>query len=321
MDGGSSRQRSTRSLPGADGSQPAGYPPMTPPLCACGCGMPTRWNPRRKRWGAYLFRHGKSSTVSRYSQRVKQLRRVTTHPSPPPCRCGCGKPVLVHKHGAGQFWADFIRTHQNRGRSTMSVKQRASQAARMRISNPMRRPEVAAKVAKSLRGQPLRLSESTKTKMAQAARARMLSDANPMRNPEISAAVMSRLLGRVRSKSEAQFEQWAIENNVTLAPTGDGRFWIGRRNPDFRVPQQRKVIEVTEAQCFVGGRRPRTLTGYALPTIAHYASKGWLTLVVYKRDYRCMIPAALLPVLRSFVSPESNWSGVWHFDRLLQSAT
>jgi hypothetical protein len=77
------------------------------------------------------------------------------------------------------------------------------------------------------------------------------------------------------------------------------------------------LIEVTQKECFTNQRKKRTAADYGMDTIRHYRSKGWECLVVFKRDHRCIIPESLLEVIRDFVSPESNWSGVWNYSELI----
>jgi hypothetical protein len=153
--------------------------------------------------------------------------------------------------------------------------------------------------------------------VAESARRRMLSDANPMKNPEKHRAAMQKILSRQKSKNEISFETWIERNGVNLRPTGDGSFWIGRRNPDYRVPKQRKVVELTMKECFIGYRKKRDPEGYGMDTIRHYRSKGWECLVIFRKDYRTDPPAELRLILENFMRPKSDWSGVWHFDRLI----
>jgi hypothetical protein len=200
----------------------------------------------------------------------------------------------------------------------MSQAARARLSERMRTANPMQRAEIAAKVAASTRGTQRPKSAEGLEAIATAARARMLSAANPMKNPAVHQAAMAKQLARTTSKNEAHFRDWALGLGLPVTHQGDGSLWVGRRNPDFRVTGQHKVIEVTQSACFNNGLRVRTIEGYANPTIAHYESKKWRCLVVFKRDHRCAIPSALARVTEDFASPDSNWSGVWHFDRLIR---
>lgn len=311
---------SIRSSRNVDGCAPTISQRETAPSCVCGCGLPTKWNERRKRWGAYLFGHSRSPLASRYSKTVKVLRSVEAFPEAPDCRCGCGQPVHLHPHGARRYWADYLRHHQVRGRSIHSATTRERAAARMRADNPMRRPGVAKAVGEKARGRPLKLSPEVRARLSEMARVRMKSDRNPMKDDVIRNDVLQRVLSRVRSKNEQHFEDWAKANGMELSAVGGGTFWIGRRNPDFRVPGQKKVIEVTQRTCFAGGQRVRTVETYGAPTISHYSSKGWSCLVIFKRDHRCIIPSSLIPVLNDYLSKESNWSGIWNFDRLIRSS-
>ena len=145
----------------------------------------------------------------------------------------------------------------------------------------------------------------------------MLSADNPMRDKAVHQAAMAKILLRQKSKNEVHFEEWCAERAVPIHYTGDGSLWIGRRNPDFRVDGQKKLIEVTQKECFIGRRKQRSPMEYGMQTVRHYRSKGWDCLVVFKRDHRCTIPAQLLGVIQDFVSKESSWSGVWNFAELI----
>jgi len=197
-------------------------------------------------------------------------------------------------------------------------KQRAAARHRMLTCNPMKNPATAEKMAVKRRGRPLNRSAKGMANIAAAARKRMLSDANPMKSQATHRAAMAKTLSRKQSKNEIHFFSWTEKNMFDcIKQTGAGTFWIGRRNPDARIIGQRKVLEVTQKECFVGRRKIRTLDGYGQESIRHYLSKGWQCLVVFKKDHRSRIPEALKAVLTDYASPESNWSGVWHFNRLV----
>lgn len=250
--------------------------------------------------------------ITRFSRKMAGRKPVASElETAPLCACGCGKPVSKYRG----TWNVFLNHHQ-RG---WKQPQECATAARKRMSanNPMRRPEVALKVSKSTKGVARPKSEKALKNISAAARRRMLSDQNPMRDPAIHKAAMAKVLARVTSKSELHFRDWAIENGLLLTHCGDGTLWVGRRNPDFRVPGQKKVIEITMKECFAGGKKVRTAQGYGLHSISHYKSKNWNCLVVFKKDHRCSIPTKLVTVLKDFLSPVSNWSGVWNYDRLI----
>jgi len=189
-------------------------------------------------------------------------------------------PVKSHRG----VWNVFHRGHQMRGRFKDGI-------------GPSRRPVGRAKTIA-------------------AARARMLSDRNPMRNPATHRKALAKTLRLRVSKTEIKFGAWAKARGLPLKHTGGALMWIGRRNPDFRVIGKKKCVEVTQKECFAGGRKPRTLEGYALPTIRHYEGKGWKCLVVYVKDHRCALPTRLAETLTRFAA--SDWSGVWLYDRLIQ---
>jgi len=190
----------------------------------------------------------------------------------------------------------------------------------MKANNPMRRPEIAAKVALNHKLNPKKLADWHIKKLADLSRKRMMGDGNPMRNPQVAMKVATKnLLARGTSKYEDAFWQWVIENNLPIEKTSTGEMWIGRRNPDFRVPNQKKCIELTQNMCFIGyERRIRTMDSYAIPSIQHYNSKGWNCLVIYGRSKQ-RFKMELAQVILDYASPESNWSGVWNYKELIRS--
>lgn len=229
------------------------------------------------------------------------------------CACGCGLPVKRARTG----WNTFLRNHQMIGR-TGTALQSASARERMLARNPMKDPEVAQRVSLKTRGKPINRSPEGTKAIADAARRRMLSANNPMKNAATHRAALIKAMSRSQpSKNEAHFMAWLQARGITLEFTGLGGLWVGRRNPDFRVPGQKKLIEVTQRECFTNQRKPRTVDEYGAQTARHYLSKGWQVLVIWKKDHRCLIPEPLADVIRRFVSPESLWTGAWHYDRLL----
>lgn len=118
------------------------------PLCACGCGQRTKWNPRRKKWGTYIFGHAKTSEKTKYAAWKLSARPIVKGEPAPLCLCGCGAPVTAHKHGAGHFWSDYLPSHSMRGRERAEhLKEEARQ--RMLVRNPMFDPAVAKRAART----------------------------------------------------------------------------------------------------------------------------------------------------------------------------
>lgn len=241
----------------------------------------------------------------------------------PLCACGCGRQVLWSARL--KTWNTILRYHNlDKMRQGIDQTKRAaavSAAARARMlsdANPMKNPEIAARVSAATKGRSInRSAEGTKA-IADAARRRMLSDANPMKQAGAHQAAMSKIMSRSDpSKNEVHFMEWAKARSLPVEFVGNGSLWIGRRNPDFRVPGQRKLIEVTQRECFTNKRQPRTPADYGTQTARHYLSKGWQVLVIWKKDHRCLIPEQLTEVIRRFALPEYVWSGAWHFDKLL----
>jgi hypothetical protein len=144
---------------------------------------------------------------------------------------------------------------------------------------------------------------------------------NPMKDPSIAArARRSREMVRSPSKIELRFRNFAKVHSLPISFRGNGRLWINRKNPDFRVLKQKKVIEITSNGIFNGGSiQRRNPANYGIPMAAHYRRSGWACLVIFcPADHRKRIPTKLSTILEDFASPNSQWSGVWHFDRLIR---
>lgn len=234
---------------------------------------------------------------------------------PPPCQCGCGEAV-GEKRGKWQKYAKS--SHTARG-AKQSAEQRAATSARMRQSNPMKRKAVRVKVSATMKGRPAPYSAEHAKKLAEMSRERMLSGANPMKDPEIARKSFEAraATGVWTSKFELRFKNWADENGLPLAHTGKAKVWIAQRNPDFRVIGQKKCIELTQEMVFRHGQILRDVESYGVPSVKHYTSHRWQCLVIFlKATQRRTVE--LLEVIRDFASPESNWSGVWNYDRLIR---
>lgn len=146
----------------------------------------------------------------------------------------------------------------------------------------------------------------------------MESDQNPMKDPVIRDRIFRKILTRQTSAFELRFHVWALNMGIGLIHTGQGLIWISRRNPDFRVSEQKKAVELTQKGCFIGKRIPRNPENYGRPTISHYKKHGWNCLVVFLRHMQTP-PDGLKNALINYSLPESNWSGIWFYDKLIIS--
>lgn len=277
----SKQPASTHSSQPTDGAKQSSSSPVgIAPLCACGCGQTPKWNPRWKRWGTYVFGHRRTSSMN-YSEWKASMRPIKKGEAAPLCLCGCGNPVKRHPLGAGHFWANYLKSHQMRGRRGIHTPEAIARTSqRMRLRNPMFDPKVAAK------------------------------------------ANRTRMLAESPTKVELRFSKWTKANGLPISFRGNGKLWINRRNPDFRVIEQKKAIEITTTGIFNGGSvEMRTAETYGAKAVSHYTASGWACLVIFcSPDHRHRLPAALLPVVIDFCSRGSNWSGVWNYDRLIRSA-
>jgi hypothetical protein len=73
-----------------------------------------------------------------------------------------------------------------------------------------------------------------------------LSENNCMKRPEIMKKVQTKRLDKTtRSLPEKKAIELFEELNLPIKFVGDGSFWVDRKNPDFKVNGEKKVIEVT----------------------------------------------------------------------------
>ena len=82
-----------------------------PPLCACGCGQPTKWNKEHWKWNNYLLGH--HSRGSDYNERIKSKAD-----KPPLCACGCGRPVKWSR--IWRRWNTYLKGHNQIGRKRLT---------------------------------------------------------------------------------------------------------------------------------------------------------------------------------------------------------
>lgn len=144
---------------------------------------------------------------------------------------------------------------------------------------------------------------------------------NPMFDPKVARrACSTRMLASSPTKVELRFSRWTKKHCLPVSFRGTGKLWVNRRNPDFRVLSQKKVIEITTCGIFNGGAvEKRTARGYGRLAVLHYTKSKWQCLVIFcHQDHRRALPTALLPVVRDFCSQVSSWSGVWNYDRLIR---
>jgi hypothetical protein len=151
--------------------------------------------------------------------------------------------------------------------------------------------------------------------------AQRMRENNPMFDPEIAQrANTKRMLAELPSKVELRFSRWTKEHQLPISFRGNGLLWINRRNPDFRVLEQKKVIEITTSAVYDGMEKvDRTAANYGLNTVAHYTKSQWQCLVIFcPADHRHRLPATLLPVVINYCLRESNWSGIWDYSELIR---
>lgn len=125
------------------------------PLCACGCGQPTRWQSSHNHWSQYVGGH---QNIGRPS-----ARRIDKG-EPPLCACGCGQPVKTYRYGKG--WATYLNNHAPRKPHTPEAIQKMRRAAQAR----------AEQVSKNNRNRVWTPESREKRRQAQLAIADQLSE-------------------------------------------------------------------------------------------------------------------------------------------------
>ena len=110
-------------------------PDGSAPLCACGCGEPVAWQ-RGEGWSS--FRPGHQS---------RRQPKYCPDGDAPLCACGCGEQVSASKkRGAEKGWNRWIHGHHIRAKNPNTGEHVLGD------QNPMRRPEVRAKLSRARKG-------------------------------------------------------------------------------------------------------------------------------------------------------------------------
>lgn len=226
------------------------------------------------------------------------LRRPVTSPrqTAPLCGCGCDERVTQHR---GK-WAWYAKGHQPT--PGMSAKGKAKISRRMRANNPMKRPEVAQRMAAKMRGRNNHTPEGLKA-IAAAARHRMLT-ANPMREAKSFAKSMANRT----SPLERLFKKWFKAAGLPIDFTADGTGFIKEicACPDFVVRGQKKAIEVG-----TGNSRG---SRYCKSRLKQMQRAGWKCLIILT-DHVTARKQEIMNIVTQFV--KGNISCAWKNGRFL----
>jgi hypothetical protein len=109
------------------------------------------------------------------------------------------------------------------------------------------------------------------------ARERALNN-NPMKNPEIMKKSFEGR-GDRKSKVEEKFERLIEKYNLPIVYTGLGSLWLGNKNPDFKVLNQKKCIEIAISD--FPYREEENYQEYAKSRISHFNKCKWDCLVIF----------------------------------------
>lgn len=186
-------------------------------------------------------------------------------------------------------------THTGR-KQPESAKRKAS--ARMSANNPMKRPEVVAKVAAYWKAHPELRPNALKELWKKPSFRKLVSNRmrtdNPMFDPLISAKSANRPFGQV-SRLE-RFVARIIDRLGLPVLHNKGRLYIDRRVPDFVVHGKKKVIEVTHPTFM-----HREKEGYAQKNRVHYGKSGYACLTLYVKDFTAATAQRIAYDLVNFV--------------------
>lgn len=109
-------------------------------------------------------------------------------------------------------------------------------------NNPMKRPEIAAKVSKVLKERKCPWATGKNNYMHRPEmRVRMIGDNNPMRRPEVAKKVSEKLKGKLRLDLRCKRSlEW--RTNISKAHKGINKPWLlGEKNPSKRQEVRKKI--------------------------------------------------------------------------------
>lgn len=230
--------------------------------------------------------------------RQEDLKRPVTSPrqTAPLCACGCDERVT----GRRGTWNWYAKGHQPR--PGMGEASKAKARRRMQKNNPMKRPEVAAKVGAKMRGWNRHTPDGL-AKISAAARHRMLTK-NPMHDPQSFARSMKNRI----TPQERMFKRWIEWSELPIDFAGDGGQFLGiGLCPDFVVHGQKKAIEI-------GTAKSRSIR-YCETRMKAIAKAGWQGLIILDDD-PLPYQNTIMWLMEGFV--KGNFSGAWKNGKWMQ---
>lgn len=154
--------------------------------------------------------------------------------------------------------------------------------------NPMKRPEVAAKVSATVKA---RWSGFLSEKMK-----------HQWRDGRMAGTLERSMPDQMPNRAEQRLAVILAEHAPTFTYVGNGAFWIGpcasgkRRNPDFLERKTKRVI-------LMHGEFWHPEASAAIET-ADYEGRGWRVLVVWSKELQIKKRPQLLAKIAAFVSPQ-----------------
>src|SRR3990167_9517233 len=177
---------------------------------------------------------------------------------------------------------------------------------RMKINNPMKRPEVRYQQAKTMAAAyasgkcvPFMSTPEGRKRIGEIARARALGPDNPMRNPETMKRNLAKALAHP-NQFEKRVSAFLSSHQFPFKFTGDASFWIGpclsggHRNPDF-VNSKKKLAILAH------GRHWHQDPVKVEKELEDYRTMGWRCLVIWDND---KLDEAMLKNIGEFVGQE-----------------
>ena len=165
----------------------------------------------------------------------------------------------------------------------MSLDERFKNSTRMRLNNPMHNKDTVKKMVNTSRvnGNYSKFRERIKKQWGNQefrdSQSYRMREFNPMFNPEV---VKKSWVGHQRPKSgyEVKFEKMCEDKGLDIEFIGDGKLFVGTRNPDFIIPNTNKLVEIYSST-FKYGDTFRD-SAWVNKTVDFYAQHGYKCICI-----------------------------------------
>lgn len=293
------QQESTLSIPIEDGSKQAGLGLAIKSCKNCG--------------GPLIGRRSKSAKTCSDACMSEVISKGKLGDKNPMRRADVAAKVSATiKAGYSDYYSTALKERWKQGKIKSRVptlEQRQAISLRMKLNNPMKRKDVAARMGATLREScasgaviPFMCTPEGKRRISEIATKKMLSKLNPMKDPAIVQRVFDQL-HRTPNGFESRVIQFVIQYELPFRYTGDYSFWVpcksGRRkNPDF-IHVNTKAKKAILAH----GRYWHRFEEEVQEEKADYASRGWQCFVIWDDE---LLDEAMAQRVLEFAGVKSN---------------